>query len=170
MGGDYEDYKIIDGRGLTRALVYQHARSVEVRFPIDPYAAKVRHFASLDALERWVNQRRWRLVESEFRQLLRRPLGVQENPRMTDEEFARRYEITSLTGRVWTRSMVRRAALEQVRTSPLPGVRDLPARERASLVDRALDDDGFMRPRAGEIPARVVEAIEDRVWQLVRGY
>jgi hypothetical protein len=41
-------------------------------------------------------------------------------------------------------------------------VRDLPPRERATLVDRVLDDDGFMRRRAGEIPARVIDAIEDR--------
>ena len=99
-----------------------------------------------------------------------RPQGMMmREERMGDEQFAQRYMITSLTGRVWNRSMVRRAAMDRVRTSPLPGLRVVPTSERAALVDSVLDDDAWMPRYAGMIPQRVVEAIEDRVWELVRG-
>jgi len=88
---------------------------------------------------------------------------------MTDEQFAQRYMITSLTGRIWNRSMVRRAAMDRVRTSPFPGLRGVPASERGALVDSVLDDDGWMHWYTGMIPQRVVEAIEGRVWELSRG-
>lgn len=166
MSADFEDYKIVDRQGLTRALVYRHARSVEVRIPVTPYAAKTRWYDSMAALERWVNQRRWRIVKGAARQMLRAP---RMRGSMTDEEFAQRYMITSLTGRIWNRTMVRRAAMDRVRTSPLPGLRDVPLGERAALVDSVLNDDAWMRRHAGMIPQRVIEAIEDRVWELVRG-
>jgi len=171
---DFEDYRIVDRRGLPRARVFRRPTgTVEVRFsPSD-----VRDFPSMGALERWVSQRRWRLVGSEWRELYRNPPGerVVEGRRpvlaaasASDEEFAQRYMITSVTGRVWNRTMIRKAAMDQVRRSPLPGLRGLPVEERAALVDRVLDDDAFMRGLAGTVPARVVEAIEDRVWKLAR--
>jgi hypothetical protein len=109
---------------------------------------------------------------SDVKNLALAPQGSQgmREERMGDEPFAQRYMITSLTGRIWNRAMVRRAAMDQVRTSSLPGLRGVPASERAALVDSVLDDDAWMRRyAAGMIPQRVVEAIEDRVWELVRG-
>jgi hypothetical protein len=87
------------------------------------------------------------------------------------DDFIDRYMITSSRGRVWTRDMVRKAALRQVKTSPLPvrgqALGDFDAQTRARLVDMALDDDSLMRRHAGMVPARVVEAIEERVWELL---
>jgi len=67
--------------------------------------------------------------------------------------WADRYMITSVTGRVWSRAMVRRSALSWSLRRTLP--------YDAQDVDALLDDDAWMCRRAGEIPARVVEAIAD---------
>jgi hypothetical protein len=165
--GDLEDYRIVDRRGLSQGRVFQHTHSFEVRLPLGPYADTVLQFDSMADLERWVKRHRWRLVEGDSKKMLR-PMAVRED-RWSDEGFAQRYMITSLTGRIWNRSMTRKAAMDRVRTSPLPGLRDLLVGDRAALVDRVLDDDSFMRRFAGTVPARVVEAIEDRVWELMRG-
>lgn len=72
---------------------------------------------------------------------------------MTAREWQDRYLITSVTGRVWTRAMVRRSVLSWSTRPVLP--------YDAEDADAVLDDDGFMARRAGEIPARVVEAVAD---------
>ena len=64
-----------------------------------------------------------------------------------------RYMITSVTGRVWSRAMVRRSALSWSLRPALP--------YDAQDIDALLDDDAWMRRRRGEIPARVVEALAD---------
>jgi hypothetical protein len=94
---------------------------------------------------------------------------------LSDEEFAVRYMITSVKGRVYTRSMLYELAMKRLRTSPLPLKADgriplgsLNVGERMRLTDAILNDDGFMRRLAGQIPARVVEAIEDRAWEIER--
>ncbi len=72
---------------------------------------------------------------------------------MTESEWAERYEITSLRGRIWTRPMLRKRVLDRARALFLP--------VEPKHVDAVLNDDAFMRFRRGEIPARVVEAIHD---------
>ena len=63
-----------------------------------------------------------------------------------------KYQITSArSGRVWTRQMVYNACTRQCGPGHGPEIRAL------------LDDPSFMRPRAGVIPARIVEAIWIRV-------
>lgn len=61
MSLDWESHHIVDRSGLCRALVFTLTYSVVVRMPIDNYAAKVRTFDSMEKLEGWVRQRRWRL-------------------------------------------------------------------------------------------------------------
>lgn len=64
-----------------------------------------------------------------------------------------RYMITSINGRVWSRAMIRRSVLTWSTRSVLP--------YDDQDVDAILDNDEFMRRRAGEIPTRVCEAISD---------
>jgi len=94
---------------------------------------------------------------------------------LSDEEFAVRYMITSVKGRVYTRSMLYGLAMKRLRTSPLPLRADsriplgsLDVGQRMMLTNTILNDDSFMRRLAGQVPARVVEEIEDRAWDLVR--
>lgn len=121
---------------------------------------------------------------------------------LSDEEFADRYMITSVKGRVYTRSMLFVVAMNRIRSSPLPvgtvsarprdwsgtisarprvwfpregregsaSLGSLDVGERMMLTNTILNDDGFMRRLAGQVPARVVEAIEDRAWEMVRGW
>ena len=71
-----------------------------------------------------------------------------------DKQWQQRYTITSHTGKIWSRSEVMKRAVD--------AAHGLLMRERSRSVIRAaiepvLDDDAFMRPRAGMVPARVVE-------------
>lgn len=61
------------------------------------------------------------------------------------------YEITSMRGRVWSRAMIRSAALALGRRLGLP--------VDGARVDAVLDDERFMASRRGMIPARVVDDI-----------
>lgn len=63
------------------------------------------------------------------------------------------YMIVSVNGRVWSRAMIRRSVMTWSTRTILP--------YDDQDVDAILDDDAFMRRRAGEIPARVCEAIVD---------
>jgi hypothetical protein len=89
-------------------------------------------------------------------------------------EFAERYMIISIKGVIWHREMLRRAAMKALASSPLPvpggAVRDLPVETRSALLSAVLEDDDFLLRHRGEIPARVVEAIEERVWEIFRGF
>jgi hypothetical protein len=68
--------------------------------------------------------------------------------------WADRYIITSVKGRIWSRPMVRTKVLALGRRLLL-----LPA--NTDIVDEILDDDAFMTRGRGEIPARVVEAVHE---------
>lgn len=75
---------------------------------------------------------------------------------MTDKEWQDRYQITSLRGVIWTKAEVRKRAIDVaigllLRSQPRDVIR--------AEVDLVLDDDAFMRPRAGMVPARVVEDV-----------
>ena len=79
-----------------------------------------------------------------------------EGQSMTDKnkQWQDRYQITSRSGRIWTRSEVCKRAVDMAY--------GLLARETSRAVIRAaielvLDDDTFMRSRTGMVPARVVE-------------
>ena len=68
-----------------------------------------------------------------------------------DKDWQQRYEITSRTGKIWT--VLKRA---------VDTAHGLLMREKSRSVIRAalesvLDDEAFMRPRTGMVPARVVE-------------
>jgi hypothetical protein len=71
-----------------------------------------------------------------------------------DKQWQERYSITSRTGKIWTRSEVLKRAIDTAH--------GLLMREHSRAVIRAavepvLDDEAFMRPRTGMVPARVVE-------------
>lgn len=72
---------------------------------------------------------------------------------MTEQEWQARYEITSLKGKIWKRSEIRKRAAAMLK-SLLPGKMPLAYRTAIQLV---LDDAEFMRGRRGEIPARTIE-------------
>jgi len=72
---------------------------------------------------------------------------------MTDKEWQERYSITSVKGKIWKRSELRKRAADKLR-SLLP---DTAALVRRLAVELLLDDPGFMRSRAGMVPARVTE-------------
>ncbi len=72
---------------------------------------------------------------------------------MTEKEWQERYEITSLKGRIWKRSELRKRASEMLKTL-MPGKTPI-ARRTAVLA--VLDDPTFMRGRKGMVPARVIE-------------
>lgn len=66
-----------------------------------------------------------------------------------DRTFADRYQVTSIKGRIYTRSML----LSAVMRDPM---RKLLGLTRADVAD-VIDDDTWMRFHKGEIPARVTE-------------
>jgi hypothetical protein len=71
--------------------------------------------------------------------------------RLDRKAWIETYEVTSVKGRIWTRSMVRSGVL-RLAAAACHKV------DRAS-VDQVLDDSTFMIRRRGEIPARVIEAV-----------
>lgn len=78
---------------------------------------------------------------------------------MTDKEWQARYEITSLKGKIWTRSEVAKRAIDLahgllMEQQPRPVIR--------TQVELVLDDEKFMTQRKGMVPARV---IEDAAWE-----
>lgn len=71
-----------------------------------------------------------------------------------NKQWQDRYQVTSRSGKIWTRSEVVKRAIDMAY--------GLLAREcsRAAIravVEPVVDDDAFMRPRTGMVPARVVE-------------
>lgn len=70
---------------------------------------------------------------------------------MTAEEFIARYRIVSTTGRCYDRAMLLNAT---TRCWLARGTK-LHRRELAAVID----DDAFLRPHGGEVPARVAEAV-----------
>ena len=71
-----------------------------------------------------------------------------------NKQWQDRYRITSRNGKIWTRSEVLKRAVDTAH--------GLLMREKTRALIRAaiepvLDDDAFMRPRTGMVPARVVE-------------
>lgn len=70
---------------------------------------------------------------------------------MTPDEFIARYRITSRTGRLYTRE----ALLSACSRDPAAKVLKVRRAELAAVVD----DDAFLRPMSGMVPARVTEAV-----------
>ena len=85
---------------------------------------------------------------------------------MTEKEWQERYEITSIKGRIWKRSEIRKRAIEMLKAlSP-----DTTSVARRTAVQLVLDDPSFMRGRKGEIPARVIsDAAIEAMLRLMRG-
>ena len=75
---------------------------------------------------------------------------------MTEKEWQERYQITSLKGKIWTRSEVRKRAVDMAYGLLM---HEQPRSVIRSAVELALDDDKFMRQRYGMVPARVVEDV-----------
>lgn len=71
---------------------------------------------------------------------------------MTEQEWQARYEITSIKGRIWKRSELRKRASEMLKVM-LPDKTPLARRTAVQIV---LDDPSFMRGRKGMVPARVI--------------
>jgi hypothetical protein len=72
---------------------------------------------------------------------------------VTEKEWQDRYEITSIKGRIWKRSELRKRASEMLKVM-LPDKTPIARRIAVQLV---LDDPSFMRGRKGMVPARVIE-------------
>ena len=79
-----------------------------------------------------------------------------EDQSMNDKnkQWQERYRITSRNGKIWTRSEVLKRAIDMAH--------GLLMREKTrglirAAIEPVLDDDTFMRSRAGMVPARVVE-------------
>ena len=70
---------------------------------------------------------------------------------VTPEDFIARYRIVSIKGRCYDRAMLLSAATR----CWLARVTKVSRRELAVIID----DDAFLRPHAGEVPARVTEAV-----------
>ena len=71
-----------------------------------------------------------------------------------NKQWQERYQITSRNGKIWTRSEVVKRAVD--------AAHGLLMGEKSRTVIRAaiepvIDDEAFMRPRTGMVPARVVE-------------
>jgi hypothetical protein len=86
--------------------------------------------------------------------------------RLSDEERAwqDRYQITSVHGLIWTRNNLRSRAAAIARTL-MPDRTPLVVSESVLAV---LNDDSFMRPRRGEVPARVIEAVALETFRRLR--
>jgi len=76
-------------------------------------------------------------------------------PPVTEKEWQDRYEITSTKGRIWKRSELRKRASEMLKLLRS----DMTPTARRAAVQSVLDDASFIRPRKGEVPARVIEAV-----------
>lgn len=84
-------------------------------------------------------------------------------------DFGERYRFTIVRGEIYDYERTLRAAIARVFSSPLPKMRETSRGELRWLVVESLHDDAFLRPLGGMIPARIVEAIEDRVWRKISG-
>ena len=71
-----------------------------------------------------------------------------------NKEWQERYRITSRNGKIWTRSEVLKRAIDVAYGLLL---RERPRSVIRAAIELVLDDDQFMRPRTGMVPARVVE-------------
>jgi len=96
------------------------------------------------------NEAEARTIVVALNELDRKTRATSES-RRAGNEWAECYRITSLKGRIWTRSMVRDAVMAHARSLLLPVT--------SASVACVLDDDAFMKQRRGEIPARVIEAV-----------
>jgi hypothetical protein len=71
-----------------------------------------------------------------------------------DKLWQERYAITSRSGKIWTRSEVVKRAIDKAHGllsgSHTRGV-------IRTVIEPVIDDDAFMKPRTGMVPARVVE-------------
>lgn len=74
---------------------------------------------------------------------------------MTEQEWQERYMITSIKGRIWKRSEIRKRTVDILRTLS-PGT--TPTARRLA-VELLLDDPTFMRFYTGMVPARVISDV-----------
>lgn len=123
------------------------------RYFTDPFAA-IRNFiskaeAALADSSRRKHHADWRGALADAQTRLEQ-ISVTDK----DKQWQAIYRITSRTGKIWTRSEVAKRAVDMA-YKLLLGRNSRPAIR--SLVERALDDDVFMRPLTGMVPARVVE-------------
>lgn len=75
---------------------------------------------------------------------------------LTDREWQDRYVVTSIKGKIWKRSEVQAGAMKLAMllagtSHPRPTVLE--------SVKSVLNDDTFMRPIRGSVPARVTEDV-----------
>lgn len=70
-----------------------------------------------------------------------------------DNAFIARYRICSSTGRYWTRKMLIDGCVRKT---------SMPRTEVIAVVD----NDAFLRSEAGQIPARVIDSIVQRIFEM----
>ena len=78
---------------------------------------------------------------------------------MTETEWQKLYEITSIKGRIWKRCDIvnRSSALLKKLLSAMPALSKTAQSARRGSLLILLDDPVFMHPRRGMVPARVIE-------------
>ena len=123
------------------------------RYFTDPFAA-IQAFigkaeAALADAARRKHHKGWRAALADAQKRLE-GLSVTDK----DKQWQERYAITSRNGKIWSRSEVVKRAIDKAH-GLLSG-----SHSRSVIrltVEAVIDDEAFMRPRTGMVPARVVE-------------
>ena len=147
-----------DAVTVAAGISAEVVRRVELNTPCaryftDPFAA-IRGFIS--KAEAALADATRRKHHADWRVALANACKRLEQLSMTDKDkqWQARYQITSRTGKIWTRSEVAARAIDMA-------YKLLLGRNSRStirpLVETVLDDDSFMCRRTGMVPARVVE-------------
>ena len=123
------------------------------RYFTDPFAAIKAFIAKAEGAlvdaERRKHHKDWRAALADAQKRLE-GLSVIDK----DKQWQERYAITSRNGKIWSRSEVVKRAIDKAHGlligSHTRGV-------IRTVIEPVIDDDAFMRPRTGMVPARVVE-------------
>jgi hypothetical protein len=127
--------------------------SPSARYFTDPFAAIqafiVKAEAALADAARRKHHKDWRAALADAQKRLE---GLSVNDK--DKQWQERYAITSRNGKIWSRSEVVKRAIDRAHGllsgSHTRGV-------IRTVIEPVIDDDTFMRPRTGMVPARVVD-------------
>jgi len=116
------------------------------------------------------------MIGKDLRELLLLPAN-EPSGQAERNAWAEKYRFITVKGRFYHFDEMVKLALAKVRSSPLPirpgfALRDWyksNQKEAKKVVASLLADDHFLRFKTGQIPSAVAEAVEERVWDLVRG-
>jgi len=117
------------------------------RLAIQAFVAKAE--ATLADESRRKHHAGWRAALADAHKCLEALAATDKNKQWQD-----RYKITSRSGKIWTRSEVLKRAIDTAHGLLMQQKSRTLIR---AVVEPVLDDEAFMRPRTGMVPARVVE-------------